>query len=236
MISNTAVFTPVILLTTLLPDTFDSEWDDLLSIGELPWFSRIWIIQELLSSQRCIFLCGKETMTSEDLLLVGYVFQNSPLFRAIHNFRFDGTNGLTQNFGSIASLSNVDTTLTLVDLLWTTTFFQSTDPRDKIFALVHLANDVGPTFIDYDLSERQLLVNVSKASMSYDSLDTLCWAQCLGDTSDIPSWVAQWASPNTLYHPLIVTLQDLRQSRFGKAEFRIESQDVSRTCFASALG
>src|SRR4051794_8188417 len=42
-----------------LPDLPDLGWQDLGGILAKPWFSRVWIMQEYLSAQKFIFICGE---------------------------------------------------------------------------------------------------------------------------------------------------------------------------------
>ena len=51
----------------------------------------------------------------------------------------------------------------LLDLILLTANFDSTDPRDKIFALVGLSKNVEEYFIDYTKSIDEILIYIAKA-------------------------------------------------------------------------
>lgn len=54
------------LLAHGLPDTIEPAWDSLVSLWELKWFSRIWVVQEILSAQDFVFLYGDEYLSGID--------------------------------------------------------------------------------------------------------------------------------------------------------------------------
>jgi hypothetical protein len=70
------------LLAHGLPDTIEPAWDSLVSLWELKWFSRIWVVQEILSAQDFVFLYGDEYLSGIDLLRVGLMFFNNPVFNS----------------------------------------------------------------------------------------------------------------------------------------------------------
>jgi hypothetical protein len=59
----------------------------------------------------------------------------------------------------------------LGDLLWATRSFQSSDVRDKVFALVALAKNVEPAFVDYGKDLSEVLLRVATHFPSQTALD-----------------------------------------------------------------
>lgn len=97
-------------------------------------------------------------------------------------------------------------------LLLVTRCFDSTDPRDKIYALVGLANDVGEEFVDYSKSYENVIQELSHMLLdgkiettSGSTLDL--WSSITRDGHDDlsgPSWVVDWLKlRDSLYSPLL---------------------------------
>jgi hypothetical protein len=106
----------------------------------------------------------------------------------------------------------------LHELAQTSTAFNATDPKDKVFALVGLASDAAPAFIDYKLTLRQVMVNLAMNGLrggvngTLANLDLLSSIRHLSDGSNstvqeddgkmstLPLWV-----PNFFIYDLILT-------------------------------
>jgi hypothetical protein len=131
-----------------------------LSLCQRPYWTRIWIVQELLLSRRVILLCGSRTIP-------WYHFQR--IFDAMATIVQLGWGkeiGVTSVLASAASnIVKAKTewkiqSLSLISLLTLCRNQQSTDIRDKIYALHGLANDSYGLKIDYRISAKRLLVVV----------------------------------------------------------------------------
>lgn len=84
--------------------------------------------------------------------------------------------------------------LGLIHLLWMTQFFEASDPRDKIFALVNFTNNINSDFINYSLDARQVLINTARAVFYHGTSDILSLAECRDETYNVPSWVPDWTT------------------------------------------
>lgn len=101
---------------------------------------------------------------------------------------------------------------TILQLLLFSHCFDSTDPRDKIFALIGLASDIDEDFVDYSKPYEDLIKDLSHRFLdgrirtnTGSALDVL---SCINRTEDEelagPSWVVDWLKlQNTLYSPLM---------------------------------
>lgn len=96
--------------------------------------------------------------------------------------------------------------------LLTTRYFDATDPRDKIFALVNLAGDVVEEFVDYSKSYADVVQELSRMvlegrvpSTSGSTLDFLtCITRDEDDDLAGTSWVVDWLRlKDSLYTPLM---------------------------------
>ena len=100
-------------------------------------------------------------------------------------------------------------------ILWyllTTRYFDATDPRDKIFALVGLAGDISEDFVDYSKSYTDVAQGLSRMVLEgrvpSTSGSTLDFLSCItrDDDDDLAgtSWVVDWLRlKNSLYTPLM---------------------------------
>jgi hypothetical protein len=215
------------LLAHGLPDTIEPAWDSLVSLWELKWFSRIWIVQEIQSTQDFMFLYGDEYLSGIDLLRVGLMFFNNPVFNSIFAGRFKPSKPSSQTVSRLAGLKEMGPDLGLIHLLWMTQFFEASDPRDKIFALVNLTNNINSDFINYSLDAREVLINTARAVFYHGTSDILSLAQCRDETYNVPSWVPDWTTTHYRYEPLIYRLAKLERWGPG-SELQLESEEVSR--------
>lgn len=126
-----------------LLETFSRELllSSILSIHQRPYFSRAWIVQEVLLSSTVIILCGRQEMTWEDLSLGmrwrGRWHRRSYHFRAVDALRSDlpiwrETEPTLE--ATMARLSETD----------------ATDLRDKIYSALSLVPDTVDIAVDYE--------------------------------------------------------------------------------------
>jgi hypothetical protein len=122
---------------------------------------------------------------------------------AVHNLALHDV--LSLSVYSIKSLWHLRSTMssgqppTIIQLLSETKMFQATLPQDKIFALVGLASDLDPDFldkfIDYDKPLVDIQIELAKVCMEHP----LSWGPTLFSYVDaqrqsieLPSWVPDW--------------------------------------------
>ena len=181
------------------------EWDYLFSVLTLQWFSRVWVIQELVAAKKCHFLCGDDIIDSSMLLWLGEIIEEDKLLTSIRNFKRNRILGF--NVASLATLKMKEKQHDLTELLWSTHLFQASDPRDRVFALVNMAHKVTPRMfsdlIDYRLNTHEVLIKTADIILRQGSLNILSFAQAFGDHYSLPSWVPYWTASNYSYEPLI---------------------------------
>jgi hypothetical protein len=102
---------------------------------------------------------------------------------------------------------------TLLNFMAETRWAEATNPSDKIYGIFSLASDAGslsywhsdgekrsarrPFKIDYTLTKEEVFINITKAIICTSrSLEILRFAKYEpNSTSNLPSWVADWANP-----------------------------------------
>lgn len=168
-----------------------------------PWFSRIWVVQEVGLSRRIpIILCGKRLISFKLLwdlkfhLALPSIYGNfvhkalgidSEMCSEIANFR--------ARWNSNAShLSNTDEEL-LEHFLRSTSRRECTEPRDKVFGLLGLLspNSVRAHFPDYNEPVSKIYQRTTKLLLVRGGLAWLRYAKNK-NMSDLPSWCIDFST------------------------------------------
>ncbi|KAF2475914.1 HET-domain-containing protein [Lindgomyces ingoldianus] len=203
------------------------RWRAISEILYRPWFRRVWVIQEALSARRAMMVCGKDIIDLDLFLrlinsmikagvldmVMSYHPQRhelpgGPIRTAIKQLeflvkaKFEVTNFLTAHKFKP----------TLLNYLAGTRWAEATNPLDKVYGILSLADDartlgswdVGlgknrrwlPFKVDYNLSKEEVFINATKAILcTTRSLDVLRFARYDPDSANgLPSWVADWAN------------------------------------------
>lgn len=88
--------------------------------------------------------------------------------------------------------------LSLYDLLWTTASKGSTNPRDRIYALLGIANsrDREALIPDYDKSVAEVFMDMTRhLVLSPPFLDTLQLGEVRPNLNHLPSWRVDYSTP-----------------------------------------
>jgi hypothetical protein len=87
-----------------------------------------------------------------------------------------------------------------MDLLKTTRYAKSTDPRDKVFALLWMASDPVPLpfAADYTLTVEEVYTRLTRWYYLYGGLDIMSFAcaPCTETKLLLPSWTPDWTLPD----------------------------------------
>ncbi|ETN44196.1 uncharacterized protein HMPREF1541_10747 [Cyphellophora europaea CBS 101466] len=179
-----------------IPYVGHPAWESVAPIYEKSWWSRVWIIQELLHAQHFMFLCG-ETVIEDYILHFAANLARVPfLSQAMHEAR---GSGLGRFAASSLALWREEwikgLRSNMLACLIRTVAAKSTDPRDKIFALVSLCNDIQPDFINYDYGLKEVLIGLAGVQLRKraPNMDGLSIPQSFGRIEGVPSWVPCWA-------------------------------------------
>ncbi|OCK81312.1 HET-domain-containing protein [Lepidopterella palustris CBS 459.81] len=198
-----------------LPPVGDPKYRSLCRLLRMPWSSRAWIIQESVMNQKNMMMCG--TVTLENWGLLGEVVQSVNQGMLPQECTvFDDEVELKEDIRRTKSLSGPDyvhmlwslraaawsdsrhgdLNKTLLQLLRRSHSFQSTDARDKIFALIGMARDREDLGIEpaYHKPARDIYIETAVKILDTEStLDLL--SSVRGDKQiDLPSWVPDWST------------------------------------------
>jgi hypothetical protein len=200
-----------------------------------PWFGRVWVLQEIALSQKAIFICGTMEISREKLAAAMNAYQC--LHMAISGMLKDERIGLSMyhyqvfcsGFFRAVTMANAHrikmTGFPLIALLRLTCVgspnlkkhgphhLNSSDPRDKIFALLGLASDQKAlsekgVIPDYTKSTREVYIFTTSVLLQQGHISLLSLIQPHKPSAhgNLPSWVPDWYQPLT--EPLQIVHDD----------------------------
>ncbi|KAF4949405.1 hypothetical protein FGADI_8918 [Fusarium gaditjirri] len=131
--------------------SFQKELEDgLQTFMENPWFSRVWILQEVANAKRAIVECNLGNIPAKLFALLPHAMdvQVSEQCQAV----------LDIMPSPLKASSWWDQNRNLCNLMWKFRGCQATDPRDRVYALLGMASDLKDTGIRADYSKDELAV------------------------------------------------------------------------------
>ena len=173
--------------------------ESLVSLFRRQYWWRIWVIQEVTMSRETLILCGQDCIPwaelenvcnimrrEEELLKTQIFYKNHSKVRTLTH---GGPRGL-----QLSRYSPSTITPPLLDLLLSHKSKNSTDARDKVYALVGISssrNTFGP--IDYSLTVCDVFCHTAQHIITTTNrLDLICVKQHNLDFYGLPSWIPDW--------------------------------------------
>ena len=179
-------------------------WTALHKMTERPWWRRVWVLQEMAMTEHDpVIMCGNKTTSWHAIqdFARNALDLSKPTDPMIVHF-----NMYTQIYYPIRQNARKNSSLSLSYLLKTTLGLESSDPRDKVFALLGLAH---PTYRqgrkpDYSLSVETVYTQTALHIIcTTGKLDTLSFNTA--STEPFPSWVSNWSLGTSRHWPIFVT-------------------------------
>jgi hypothetical protein len=219
-----------------IADSVSSEfqncsWLPLLELLERPWFSRVWVVQEVVVSKKVTIQCGTVRLSHETLMLAllavsAYLTTIAEASgRDITDADHVTQPGRIHELGKINDRLGVATSHVKIihqsqyekqrhlprpessyDIVYRYNGKQATDPRDKIYALLGLADEsheeVPRIIPDYTNEPRDIFLNAIRLHIEIHR-DLKPLFECCGpDRPDgFPSWMPHW---NPRYNPNVM--------------------------------
>jgi hypothetical protein len=144
------------------------EWAAVFNILSYPWFSRIWVVQELLLAQRSIMWRGGLSLRTVELLWMALqIVRHKDLYESFNNFR-DSPQYSALQAGAIAAgyfEYQKRGPGPIFDILSRYNGMEATDPRDRYFALFAISAGLDPKFVDYEKSFNDVACLVGKMTL-----------------------------------------------------------------------
>ncbi|RSL57745.1 hypothetical protein CEP54_008113 [Fusarium duplospermum] len=192
------------------------------SFCERRYWTRLWVIQEFAVGRRVAVACGdwivksdlitatlwavdilrrhsrKKPIEGLDVMRRNYEFVfESPLSSYVYNLftrriLFQPPSSDTQPSYADPFIKVISTSLTL-EVDYNSVY--SSDPRDRVFALLNLAEDKDhfDTFPDYSMSVEEVYVEAARKILLQGWIDVLLYCQTPRKINSLPSWVPDWA-------------------------------------------
>lgn len=209
------------------------SYEAMSSIFRRPWFDRVWVFQELCMADNVEVVIGPyrlfwgSLIAADDVLLsiravAGPSSRASARARLMDSWRAEIHQGKE---------------IELFKLLQYAHGCQSTDPRDKVFAVLGLMTNPGFHFVpDYNLTVADVYRKVVLEYIRlYQNLDifSCAWLNTFDNEADLPFWLARtrdrelpsWAPDWRIMTDGILTLDpaNFEASGQSKVQFRVEN-------------
>jgi hypothetical protein len=181
-------------------DVDGAVWEAMNLFFQNPWWSRAWILQESTTSVPTFLVAGRDRLpyaaVATTILFVSFIlrYHDSQLSRM--GLKFDRPMAHSSFRADRISNRNMGFLRLLVQMQP----YDASDPRDKVYTAVGLADDLypGDIQIDYKLPVAEVYRNVAQYLLTKDG--NLDWLG-LVSTSDwhppCPNWVPIWSQNST---------------------------------------
>jgi hypothetical protein len=175
-----------------LPSYDSSDWPALGAFFSIPWFQRIWVVQEVAAASSVVVCLGSRLFPWSDIARIAPLLEMraklAPINKEIHG----------ASHMSLVSSENWEPQ-PLSMLLVFFRHFNATDPRDKVYALLGLATDASELALepDYSNSVAKVYWAASRAIlMKRRSLNILYMVgyASVEYEDELPSWVPDWSN------------------------------------------
>ena len=158
-----------------------------------PYWERVWIIQELASARRCRVQCGHVCVPLHAFhVLIDALNSNLNIQKYMSVAK-------ATRLLKLSRLCHGQTPhkQSLIDLLWCTVDFQATDPRDKVYAILGIAQEqdrvgIVPEYIPENTLTNSLRKLVKHHIVTENNFDILCY---------FPTFVCQQSSHHCSWVP-----------------------------------
>jgi hypothetical protein len=207
----------------------DDRVADILMFFNLPYFRRLWILQEVAMSVDITFICGKTRLS----WLRMYTVLQSKRYKRLADSSQPNIAGLraacltAEEWGRNCLIRREPSTVAsrrhIFDLVSASDMYQCTDARDRIFGLYSLANhETAHMDIDYSLdvyaTYRNFALACTADGRTFDVLDAAVEHLDMTSSTKWPSWVPDWrrnVTKSSLPKPDFADSYDLREVHTG---------------------
>ncbi|KAF4438881.1 HET-domain-containing protein [Fusarium austroafricanum] len=192
---------------------FIVDWMYLKGLLERPWFRRLWVLQEVAYGKKVVLIAGEERVdwgrfarSVERLYRTGLLLDESSeksLAGAVAVIEMENI----RHSKKLAQIGKSQTHRSLLSVLLATSSGECSDIRDKIYAVLNLADDYSPERDveilgpDYNLQPADTFTNFSRWCVGRGDLSMLsCTTRAEGriggmlGMEELPSWVPNWTS------------------------------------------
>ncbi|MCJ1400145.1 hypothetical protein MMC11_003349 [Xylographa trunciseda] len=185
------------------------------SILDRLYFSRLWIVQEVVMSNNPLVVCGTQEIEWRAVSRLSSLITHHGLlaFLIPVNFmtQFKDNANMLQKY-RVERIAGTEPNL----LFWVTQFANQRckHDKDRIFGLLGLASDRKELelVLNYDDPDVETYIKATKHIILKNSLDFICWGRGFGRKAGLPSWVPDFTRPRD------ASFQTLTESAFDPNE------------------
>ncbi|OBT93614.2 hypothetical protein VE01_08081 [Pseudogymnoascus verrucosus] len=167
------------------------------------YWGRIWVVQELSTTAKTLFVCGEKIVTENELhygLRVLRNFRHYRLLTSSHDAQLRPYDESiisidTRNAIELLKVRRAARPVPLIRLLRSLRQDKATDPRDKVFALVGIAEDRQVLNLrpNYSKSCAEVYINTAHTLFQAGYIEILSLCESLQRIPELPSWVPDWS-------------------------------------------
>lgn len=171
---------------------FDAFGEFITDLLNRPYWTRVWMLQEITVGRKVILFCGDNTLTWDDLK---FVAELTPSFFEYEFWNRSEDDASAQNLMTMEMLrSRVrdHVPVSFVECLYYSFNFESTVEQDRIFALLGLCWDADyfVPIITYEQGLQDLYADMAIHFIERCSLDIICLKGASNESE--PSWIPHW--------------------------------------------
>ncbi|KAL2206164.1 HET-domain-containing protein [Sarocladium strictum] len=231
-------------------ENYTDAWAAVMAFLELPWFHRVWIIQEVVLSDRPVLFAQKTQLPWQNLVQaceiidrsntyireVGFGHISIPLL--LERSRLATRAALRAGLKGPLSRQDPVAEEWLLSCHYTTLQvrargFAASDPRDHVFALLGIAkghSNLLPA-ADYSTTLAEVYTRTAYAWYHNDGECSLHFLTCVNgsyDADDLPTWVPDWRRPWTI-GPITAKIKTRKPKDFPYQHLkRVRFPDLSK--------
>ena len=174
-----------------LPEIFDPRWHAVARLLRRPWFTRLWVFQEVVVPKSVQFSCGEHVCTLEELFGASYLLP----WDYLDHVHGRSTNDLVYIYRSFYFYNQPGTLLSMLTLMRLN--FVCSDPKDRVYGVLGIPTTHGGNqiIVDYSKSTHEIYTETARTiietSGSLKLLETLDPGSS-GWIPETPSWVPDW--------------------------------------------
>ncbi|CAM1505801.1 Fc.00g114380.m01.CDS01 [Cosmosporella sp. VM-42] len=172
-----------------IPNYGHQAWSGWRAMRAMPWFTRSWIVQEVVAGKEVIVLYNGKSYDWKDLAMANRVTANEQVDIKAYIGKMNMT-----NIGDLQS-EGLDKLPDLFDLVTTFRSLDATDPRDKVYAFRGLAadQDLSP-LPNYARSVEDVYLDYATYFVKQGfGIRLLADAGVSRSGRSLPSWVPDWS-------------------------------------------
>jgi hypothetical protein len=213
-----------------------TPWRALAKLMRRGWFTRVWIIQEVLLARKLVVVCGMHQIPWENYALVAQHMAQHKLMSCLSAAEMQHPEtGYPHGFATIIKLNEGRMRIqrgelyNLEDAFILSINSEATDPRDFIWALRGVSERDGHQSLipNYHVPPEEVFTSTARhIIVDKSELDLLCFAKISDTVMEAPTWVPVWGGAVSRY-PLFVSASEFHAA--GQTEAHVYSLDADPT-------